>query len=66
MSNSKFNVKYCVLLPIVLIITIFLLAVPTSFYGIDGLTVVQQRVIALFVFAALMWIFEIIPIFNEN
>ena len=61
MSNSKFNVKYCVLLPIVLIITIFLLAVPTSFYGIDGLTVVQQRVIALFVFAALMWIFEIIP-----
>ena len=34
---------------------------PTSFFGIDALTVVQQRVIALFVFAALMWIFEIIP-----
>ena len=32
-----------------------------SFYGIEALTVVQQRVIALFVFAALMWIFEIIP-----
>lgn len=61
MSNAKFNVKYGVLLPIVLIITIFLWAVPTSFYGIDALTVVQQRVIALFVFAALMWIFEIIP-----
>ncbi|MBR1872668.1 MAG: SLC13/DASS family transporter [Bacteroidales bacterium] len=61
MSDSKFNLKYCVFLPIVLIITIFILAVPTSFFGIDGLTVVQQRVIALFVFAALMWIFEIIP-----
>lgn len=61
MANSKFNVKYCVFLPIVLLITIFLWAVPGSFYGIPDLTVVQQRVIALFVFAALMWIFEIIP-----
>ena len=61
MANNKFNLKYCVFLPIVLIITIFLWAVPVDFYGIDGLTAVQQRVIALFVFAALMWIFEIIP-----
>ncbi len=61
MATSKFNVKYCVFLPIVLIITIFLWAVPTSFFGIDALTPVQQRVIALFVFAALMWMFEIVP-----
>jgi len=61
MSNSNFSVKYCVLLPIVLIVTIFLWAVPVSFFGIDGLTVVQQRMIAIFVFAALMWMFEIIP-----
>jgi sodium-dependent dicarboxylate transporter 2/3/5 len=61
MSNSKFSVKYCVLLPIVLIVTILLWALPVSIFGIADLTVVQQRVIALFVFAALMWIFEIIP-----
>lgn len=61
MSDKKFNVKYCVLLPIVLAVTIFLWAVPVNFFGIDALTVVQQRVIALFVFAALMWMFEIIP-----
>ena len=61
MFDKKFNVKYCVLLPIVLTITIFLWAVPVSFFGIEALTVVQQRVIALFVFAALMWMFEIIP-----
>ena len=61
MTKGKFSVKWCVLLPIVLIVTIFLWAVPVSFYGIEGLTVVQQRVIALFVFAALMWMFEIIP-----
>ena len=35
--------------------------VPTSFFGIDALTLTQQRVIALFAFAALMWMFEIIP-----
>ena len=58
---QKFNLKYWVFLPLVLAITIFLWAVPVSFFGIDALTVVQQRVIALFVFAALMWIFEIIP-----
>ena len=61
MADTKFNVKYCVLLPIVLIVTLFLWCVPTSFFGIAALTVVQQRVIALFVFAALMWMFEIIP-----
>ena len=61
MSNSKFSVKYCVLLPIVLIITILLWALPVDAFGIAGLTVVQQRMIAIFVFAALMWMFEVIP-----
>lgn len=61
MQKNKFNVKLFVLLPLVLVITIFLWAVPTSFFGIDALTATQQRVIALFVFAALMWMFEIIP-----
>ena len=61
MSNSKFSVKYCVLLPIVLIITVLLWALPTSAFGIETLTPVQQRMIAIFVFAALMWMFEIIP-----
>ena len=61
MANAKFNSKYCIFLPIVLLVTVFLWAVPVDFFGIEALTVVQQRVIALFVFAALMWIFEIIP-----
>ncbi len=61
MSDKKFNFKMCVLLPVVLAVTLFLWVVPVDFYGIEALTVVQQRVIALFVFAALMWMFEIIP-----
>ena len=63
MRFGKFNIKYCVLLPIVLIITIFLWFAPSSFFGSlgDVLTVTQQRTIAIFAFAALMWIFEIVP-----
>ncbi|MBQ9450346.1 MAG: SLC13/DASS family transporter [Bacteroidales bacterium] len=61
MSNSRFSVKYCVILPIVLILTILLWALPVDTFGIAGLTVVQQRMIAIFVFAALMWMFEVIP-----
>ncbi|MBO5546592.1 MAG: anion permease, partial [Bacteroidales bacterium] len=44
-----------------LIITILLWALPVDAFGIAGLTVVQQRMIAIFVFAALMWMFEVIP-----
>ena len=60
-GKRKLNGKYCIVLPIVLLITLFLWCVPVSFFGLDALTVTQQRVIALFAFAALMWIFEIIP-----
>ena len=40
---------------------LFAWCVPTSFYGIDALTLVQQRVIAMFILAALLWILEPIP-----
>ena len=45
---------------IVTIITLFLWNVPASFYGIDGLTVIQQRIIAIFAFATLMWVMEVV------
>ena len=49
------------ILTIIVLITAFLWNIPGESYGIEGLTVVQQRVIAIFVFAALMWLFEVIP-----
>lgn len=58
--------KYTVLLPLVIAVTVVLLAIPASSFGIEGLTVVQQRVIALFVFAALMWMTEIIPTWTTS
>ena len=44
---------------IVLVITLLIWNAPTSFFGIDGLTIVQQRIIAIFAFATLMWIMEV-------
>lgn len=55
------DLKKIIGLCVTLAVTIFIWAVPTSFFGIDALTPVQQRVIALFVMAALLWIFEPIP-----
>ena len=34
---------------------------PTETFGIDGLTQVQQRIIAIFVYATLMWVLELVP-----
>ena len=42
-------------------VTLLLWNLPSSAFGIDGLNIVQQRIIAIFAFATLMWIFEIVP-----
>ncbi|MBR6647811.1 MAG: SLC13/DASS family transporter [Bacteroidaceae bacterium] len=39
---------------------------PTEAFGIEGLTVIQQRIIALFVFAATMWILEAVPAWTTS
>jgi sodium-dependent dicarboxylate transporter 2/3/5 len=44
----------------VIFVTLLLWNLPASAFGIDGLNVVQQRIIAIFVFATLMWILEVV------
>ena len=34
---------------------------PTETFGLEGLTQIQQRIIAIFVYATLMWVFELVP-----
>ena len=46
---------------VVAAVTITLFLLPSSAFGIDGLTVVQQRIIAVFAFATLMWVLEPVP-----
>ena len=53
--------KLHILAPLTALVVLFMWFVPSSFFGIDGLTVTQQRTIAIFCYAALMWMFEIIP-----
>ena len=66
------NLKRCLSFLIVCVFTFFLALVPTSFYGVNpetGLplfTLTQQRVIAIFVFTAMMWILEVIPTWTTS
>lgn len=58
----KTQLKY--ILPIVIPLIILLL--PSSCFGIEGLTLVEHRVIAIFVMAALCWVLEPIPIYATS
>ena len=66
------NLKRCLSFLVVCVFTLFLALVPSSFYGINpetGLpifTLTQQRVIAIFVFTAMMWILEVIPTWTTS
>lgn len=66
------NLKRCLSFLIVCVISLFLAFVPTSFFGTDPVTgnplftLTQQRVIAIFVFTALMWILEVIPTWTTS
>lgn len=46
---------------VVVLITLIVLLLPSEAFGIKNLTVIEQRMIAIFVFAALMWILEGVP-----
>ena len=45
---------------VVALVTLLLWNMPTEWFGIQNLTIIQQRVIAIFAFATLMWILEIV------
>ena len=66
------NLKRCLSFLVVCVFTFFLALVPTPFYGVNpetGLpifTLTQQRVIAIFVFTAMMWILEVIPTWTTS
>ncbi len=59
--DPKRVLKKLIYAAIVLAVTLFLWNAPAEMYGIQNLTVIQQRIIAIFAFATLMWIFEVVP-----
>ena len=58
--------KQIIKLVFVLIATIVAWVIPPECLGMPDLTIIEQRVISLFVFAALMWILEVIPIWTTS
>ncbi len=59
--SARFNNKQFISSVVAVLATIVVWLLPTDCFGIEGLTVVQQRIIAIFVFATLMWLTEAIP-----
>lgn len=48
------------------IIPLIVWILPTSVFGIDGLSVIEHRTIAIFIFAILMWILEAVPAWTTS
>ena len=59
--SGDFHVRKFLMFAITALLTVIVWNLPAHFFGIEGLTVVQQRVIAIFVMAILLWITEAIP-----
>lgn len=64
-QNRKKDPKYkksvsstLIRLAVPIIVSLAILLMPVSAFGIEGLTIIEKRVIAVFVFATLMWIME--------
>lgn len=49
-----------------IVIPLFFWIFPSSLYGLPGLTPVEHRVLAIFVFAALMWLFDAVPAWTTS
>ncbi len=47
-------------------IPLFLWIAPSELYGLPGLNPVEHRVIAIFAFAALMWLFDAVPAWTTS
>jgi solute carrier family 13 (sodium-dependent dicarboxylate transporter), member 2/3/5 len=58
----QMNIK----LYLAILIPLILMLIPLSWIPIDGITIVEQRVIAIFVLAALFWILEPVPIYATS
>ena len=51
---------------VISLIALAIALLPTDVFGIAGLTPIQQRVIAIFIWSALMWIVEAVPAWTTS
>ena len=55
------TVARCIKLTVAITLSLILWFLPIDTFGIEGLTVIEQRLISIFIFATLMWVFEAVP-----
>ena len=60
-SKTRFQFSSYLRMILAVVLAFVIAFLPTETFGIEGLNAVQQRVIAIFVFAAIMWLTEAIP-----
>ena len=58
--SGDFNIKKAALFAFALLVTLVIWNLPLSCFGIEGLNVIQQRIIAVFAFATILWVTEAI------
>lgn len=59
--TGHFNKKKAFWFFLTALVTLIIWNLPSGVFGIEGLTIVQQRVIAIFVMAVMLWLTEAIP-----
>ena len=60
------TVARCIKLTVAITISLILWLLPIDTFGIEGLTVIEQRLISIFIFATLMWVFEAVPAWTTS
>ena len=53
-------------LAVAITLSLILWCLPIETFGIEGLTVIEQRLISIFVFTTLMWVFEAVPAWTTS
>ena len=60
------NIARIIKLVICFAVLIILWCLPAEVFGVDGLTIIEKRVIAIFLFATVMWVLEAVPAWTTS
>lgn len=65
LSKNK-TVSRIIKLVVAFAVLIVLWCLPAEVYGIEGLSIIEKRVIAIFLFATVMWVLEAVPAWTTS
>ena len=65
LAPEKLPVRFIKLISAI-VIALLLWLMPTDAFGVPGFTVIEQRMLAIFVFGALMWMLEAVPAWSTS